>query len=353
MDIDYTVAKVYYNERLGNLTNQAVGVVKSNKFFPCYEIDGKRMIFKPLSATKPFCTPLFALAEVVWSNYAGLFMEAPRYQLAQCIGYSEASEGKYADFGTLVPSIVGEGEHLVNLLEWYRAHPDPAVDIDQYENYCMRYYDYTPMFCSEVFQVHPELAQALAMQVLFSVLKADQNFHYENTAFICDESGNIKRLAPMIDHEFSLMFLLPDCPVLRDELWVVFADAIKTQAVEEGKDAHVQRLERLKQDTDSVVLYKNLTYIQKNFPETVQQFLRQLNAFMEELQTLNLTGWQQQVAVNSNAYQIGIARFKEHDLKRAQILQDTFKDSACDLAELTSVVRARMNETARLLQELL
>ena len=33
------------------------------------------------------------------------------------------------------------------------------------------------------------MAEQLAMQVLISVLKGDQNYHYENVAFLCDKDG--------------------------------------------------------------------------------------------------------------------------------------------------------------------
>ena len=48
------------------------------------------------------------------------------------------------------------------------------------------------------------------MQVLISVLRGDQNYHYENVTFLCDKDGGIISLAPMIDHEFSTYFMFPD-----------------------------------------------------------------------------------------------------------------------------------------------
>ena len=46
------------------------------------------------------------------------------------------------------------------------------------------FYDYRDIFESEFFQKHEDLAEQLAMQVLISVLKGDQNYHYENVAFL-------------------------------------------------------------------------------------------------------------------------------------------------------------------------
>lgn len=59
------ISKTYtYSNRLGNLTAEAVGVIKGEKHFPVFE---ERIIFKPLTKSKPLSTPLFACAEVFWS----------------------------------------------------------------------------------------------------------------------------------------------------------------------------------------------------------------------------------------------------------------------------------------------
>ena len=98
----------------------------------------------------------------------------------------------------------------MNLLEFFRKYPDENVKIDDYLNYCQMFYDYTEILESTYFQTHQNLAEELAMQILVSVLKGDQNYHYENIAFVCNESGEILRMAPMIDHEFSTYFMFPD-----------------------------------------------------------------------------------------------------------------------------------------------
>ena len=51
------------------------------------------------------------------------------------------------------------------------------------------------------------------------VVGGDQNYHYENIAFVCDASGQILRLAPMIDHEFSTYFMFPD-NIQRHTYWL-------------------------------------------------------------------------------------------------------------------------------------
>ena len=135
------IPKVYnYAERTGNLKAEAVGVVSGEKHFPVFE---DRMVFKPLTKSKPFSTPLFACAEVFWSWVIDTyFVPAPLYQLAFCRGY-EAECEKYYDYGTVSPMIYEEGEHLLNLLEFFRTYPDEKVQIDDYLNYCQMFYDYT------------------------------------------------------------------------------------------------------------------------------------------------------------------------------------------------------------------
>lgn len=65
MNLSFSIQKMDYDLRAGNLDAEASGVVKSKKHFPYYVLeDGTVEIFKPLSKTKPFTTPLFAYAEV-------------------------------------------------------------------------------------------------------------------------------------------------------------------------------------------------------------------------------------------------------------------------------------------------
>ena len=63
--MDFQVIHYNYEDRIGNLKAEAVGVVKGEKHFPVF---AGNQIFKPLSKSKPFSTPLFAYAEIFWSN---------------------------------------------------------------------------------------------------------------------------------------------------------------------------------------------------------------------------------------------------------------------------------------------
>ena len=96
----YKVRHYRYKDRIGNLKAEAVGVVSGEKHFPIFP---GNMIFKPLTKSKPFSTPLYAYAEVFWSTVINkYFMPAPQYELATCEGYEEVNE-KYLDYGTAVP----------------------------------------------------------------------------------------------------------------------------------------------------------------------------------------------------------------------------------------------------------
>jgi len=210
MNINYKVEEYDYNNRYKNLQIEAQSSVKSEKFFPVFLNNGKEEIFKPLSKTKPLLTPMFAYSEVIWSTIINKYFdkEAPIYRLARCNHYNE-SVPKYYQEGTIVPSILDEGEKLINLYEYFRDNSDPAVNINDYVNYCMKFYDYTGILNSKIIKERKDLGEQLAYQILLSILKADQNYHYENISFK-SKDGRITKLAPSIDHEFSTMFIYLD-----------------------------------------------------------------------------------------------------------------------------------------------
>ena len=277
-----------YAERTGNLKAEAVGVVSGEKHFPVFE---GRMVFKPLTKSKPLSTPLFAYAEVFWSWVIdAYFIPAPQYQLALCRGY-EAECGKYYDYGTVSPMIYEEGEHLLNLLEFFRAYPDDKED--------------------------------LAMQILISVLKGDQNYHYENIAFVCNASGQILRLAPMIDHEFSTYFMFPD-NIQRHTYWLdELKRSIEGKSVrpEEYKDFPNEKERRL-MEKSATCLYRNLIYIKEHYPEVTATFLENVSRLKRDLLQKRESFFIQKAKdyqdyANSDAYLIGKARYKDHDEEKA------------------------------------
>lgn len=291
---------------------------------------GGNQIFKPLSKSKPFSTPLFAYAEVFWSNVINeYFVSAPLYQLAFCHGYEEETQ-KYYDYGTVVPRIYNKDEQLLNLLEFFRKYPDKKVDIDQYENYCMMFYDYTDILEASYFQNHKDMAEQLAMQILVSVLKGDQNYHYENIAFVCNKKGEILRLAPMIDHEFSTYFMFPDNSA-QHMYW--YSELIRSMEGHEVQDYEYDCLknpkERQMMEKSAVCLHKNLVYIKEHYPEVTGKFLEKLNCLKHDLEENPSPFYLQENieypgTANSYAYMSGKARYKDHDEEKAKLLEEKY-----------------------------
>lgn len=162
----FEITKVEYKNRIGNLDVEASSKVKSKKYFPIFKIDNKEYIFKPLSKTKPFTTPLFSYAEVYWPNIIkNYFYDVPIYKLAFCNGYEE-NEEKYYDRGCLVPNILKEDEVLVNLYEYFRDNIDEKVNILDYTNYCIYFYDYTFILKSKLFKENKQLGEDLSFELL-------------------------------------------------------------------------------------------------------------------------------------------------------------------------------------------
>lgn len=146
------------------------GVIKSEKVFPIFE---ENILFKPLPKTKPFVTPLFAYAEVFWSKMIhDYFFDVPLYSFAICKGYEKEFPSCHA-YGTCVPRI---SARMMNLLEFFQKYPDKKVQIDEYVNYCMMFYDYTMVFESNFFKTHISMSEQLAWQFLISILKAIKIF---------------------------------------------------------------------------------------------------------------------------------------------------------------------------------
>ena len=322
------IPKVYnYAERTGNLKAEAVGVVSGEKHFPVFE---DRMVFKPLTKSKPLSTPLFACAEVFWSWVIDTyFVPAPLYQLAFCRGY-EAECEKYYDYGTVSPMIYEEGEHLLNLLEFFRTYPDEKVQIDDYLNYCQMFYDYTEILEADYFQTHRGIAEDLAMQILISVLKGDQNYHYENIAFVCDASGQILRLAPMIDHEFSTCFMFPD-NLSRHNYWFgELQRSIEGKPVQpdEYKDFPNEKERRL-MEKSATCLHRNLVYIKEHYPEVTASFLENVSRLKSDLLQKRESFFIRKAKdypdhANSDAYRIGKARYKDHDEEKAAAFEKQY-----------------------------
>lgn len=341
---DFTIKQLMYNDRVRSLTVSASGVVQSNKFYPVFALDGKEFIFKPISQSKPLATAFFPLAECFWSEILERYFPFPAvsYQRAVCKGYHEA-EPKYLNEGCLSMNVLVEGEKLVNLHEYFQEHPDPSVNIQYYKNYCLMYYDFVPIFRSELFMERRDLAEQLAMQILESMLVGNENFHYENVAFICDQDGNVLRLCPPLDNEFSLYFLFPDDLERQMTFFRIHLQGILGNALDED-DAL----------TKSSFLFENLQYIHIFFPQVVEAFVKGLQRLQKDLtdelllQELEASLDEQSISCDSCAWRVGRARYHDKDEIAAQRYERQLHTTEVDLkvfwrtlsAQLAAVIKA-------------
>lgn len=316
----FSVKELCYTNSIRNLDVESSGEVKSKKSFPVFLDEfWKEQIFKPLSKTKPYLTPLFAYSEVFWSNIIHHYFDnkAPLYQLSLCKGISE-HQPKYYEKWTLVPSILDVDQKLVNLLEHFRENPDPKVDIDSYVNYCMIPYDYIPILKSQFFINNAELSHHLVQQIFLSILMKNQNFHYENLAFIC-KGDDVISLAPPIDHEFSSFFMFPDDKKQYNFYTTAYFLSLTHQ---------------------NWVLFHNLCFIVKTYPEFSEEFLQQLQQLQQDLlkKPLLIEDYNYLEECSSQEFEIWQARLKEMDEKKAKFLEQNLCRKKIDIQNFSSVL---------------
>lgn len=353
MNINYKVEEYDYNDRFRNLEVEAQSSVKSEKFFPVFLNNGKEEIFKPLSKTKPLLTPFFAYSEVIWSTIINRYFdkETPIYRLAKCSHYNEHVP-KYYQEGTIVPSILEEGEKLINLYEYFRDNPDPSVDINNYVNYCMKLYDYTGIINSKIIKERKDLGEQLAYQILLSILKADQNYHYENISFKAKD-GIITKLAPSIDHEFSTMFLYLDDLNKNKYIYKSFCENLTEKESDNIKEKILVKM--FKEEDIYSRFYPiecNLDIIVSEYRELVENFLERLEIFIDDLEknSINIEDRGYIFPFNSNNYEVGIKRYKEHNEEEAVKKLKNLDQKIVDLNIINKLIQNEMLEVANLLK---
>lgn len=332
MEFNWKVYEYDYRKRTRNLTSEAQGVVKSSKHFPVFQEEGQDYVFKPLSKTKPFSTPYFAYSEVYWSTIINRYFDekTPIYRLAICKNIED--EKKY-HHGTIVKSLEEENKKLVNLYEWFRDFPDSHIDIKEYINYCEMYYDYRMFFDTQIMKDDPELAKKLATQILLSILRLDQNYHYENVLFY-EQGGKLVDIASPIDHEFSTMFLYPDDKQRNQRRLKSAIRSIKITPY------HPEDIFRPLKYEAFGKLAKNIDKIVEQYPETATEFLEKLKVFINDLkqEPIILENHGYLVPFNSNNYQIGHALYKENNPIQARRLQETIPQHTPNLEEMSNEV---------------
>ena len=297
----FDVHDIEITDKIGNLKTESSGVIYSTKFFPVFSIEGEEYIFKPLSKTKPLLTPLFSYSEVYWSYLFHKYIDSdtPNYYLAKCKGIDKENK-KYDERGCLVKNILQEGERLINLLELYQKYPDSLVDISQYINYCEKQYDYSDILKSTFFTERRDLGEQLSLQILCSILRRDDNFHYENVSFI-EKDGEILRIAPMIDFEFSQMFLFPDVEEYHREKSSFYDEGMlpiyhynEELSLEENYATFMNIIEygsvyQFFDHTESELVLKNLKTIVELYPEVVERFLKSIKQMKQEIMNIEIS----------------------------------------------------------------
>lgn len=346
MILNYNVEQYECKNSYRNLMKFSNGVVKCQKFFPVYLNNGIEEIFKPLDKTKPFSSPFFAYSEVFWSTVINTYFDsqAPIYRLAICKGYSEYLPG-FHDKGIIVSTVLQEGEELVNLLEYFKQNNDPNVDINNYINYCMIDYDYTPIFDSKIFKENIEFGRQLALQILLSILKADQNYHYENVSFIFKEGKPI-RLAPPIDHEFSTMFMFVDDIEVNKKILSNYRCAILT-----GDTLTEQVIIQLLKNKCKTM--KNLNLIVDRYEDVVTEFLKSLEFLICDLEKNRYIFEDNEYlfSFNSNNHLADKQIYENNNSEKAQEILSGLQQREINIEEASKLIQEEVLLIAKTLQK--
>lgn len=300
MDI-FNIKEFKYEDRLRTLNVISSGKVRSTKYFPVFMDEGKKKIFKPLSKTKPLSTPLFSYSEVYWSNLINKYIDnsTPVYNLAYCHGVCK-EQPKYYEKGCIVENILNEDEYFVNLLELFRMYPDESVNIDDYTNYCELQYDYRDILNSDFFRNNKELSENLAEQILCSILRRDDNYHYENISLIFKDN-KVVRIAPIIDQEFSQNFMYPDKEEIHKDKFSYYDEGMmpifsydKDKSYEENLKLFIERVNNGSiydyfDIAKSHYIMRNIKIITELYPDMCQEFLNKISKMKDEVKNLDIS----------------------------------------------------------------
>lgn len=346
MLFNFDVVQLDYKDRLGNLDAKAHGVVKSNKNFPLFLIDGKEVVFKPLSKTKPLSTPFFAYSEVFWSTIINHYFDAsaPIYKLAICSNYDNAFASKY-HHGTIVDSLERPNCKLINLYQIFLKNTEDNIDIKNYINFCEQFYDYTKILDAKIMNDERQLGEQLAYQILLSILRLDQNYHYENPLFY-ESKGQIVSMTSPIDYEFSTMFMYLDNLKFNMEKYQFALSKLLLKREEHDL------FEMLKYETFATIP-KNIEKIVEKYPQVVRKFLLQLQVLINDLEQFGFkledNGYI--TPFNSSNYKIGHARFKKNDEVMALNLEDTLPQYKVDINSINGVIYEETLNTCKVLKK--
>ena len=369
----FDVKELNYDDRSSMFTAVSEGNPPSVKKFPVYkDAKGADLLFKPLSRTKPFCTPLFAYAEVWWSYFINKYFDSatPVYKLAKC-KHLEDYQPKSYEQGTLVNSYLKEGQEYISLSDYFKSHPeDMPKCMDGYINYCEKNYDYRELFDTKLFSENDSLGRQLAFKVLVSILIRDQNFHYENNGLIY-ENGQIVSLNPVMDSEFATIFFKADKPLVKWGILDIYDKSLNVESIPKFEEvdsdylnnppmedwvealSSVSRCSELygmivhEQDRQRVsfeeqcffmrhyfeaevvmsVQQKNIAFIAGRYPDLCQDFLKCLNSMYDDLENSSVVIRDENYVgtFSSGDWEVGYAKFKEHDVRKAYKIEKNLR----------------------------
>ena len=343
----FNVIKLNYEDKNGVLVTEAHSQVKSKKCFPIYTFNNKKMIFKPLSKTKPLTTPLFAYSEVYWSYIINKYFDsaAPRYYLAICKDI-EKENPKYYEKGVLVDCINPNDEKLINLYDYFIDNPEKNINIKDYINYCMKNYDYTKILLSDFIKNNKNIGEEIAYQILLSMLRQDQNFHYENINFIKTE--NSLSVAPPIDFEFSTPFLYPDQEDKYEYEKNKYINLLKITYEEDEIETLIKKLKLNSNLELNNTLVNNICLIVKLYPNIVLNFIKNCETLLNDLPNININDPDNYIyKLNSDYWEVGHALFKENNFEKYTELKNNIKLVEIDKAFILNKIKKDILEFSK------
>lgn len=149
--------------------------------------------------------------------------------------------------------------------------------------------------------------------------------------------GEILRLAPMIDHEFSTYFMFPDS-MSRHLYWFEqLQRSIAGNEVQPDEYADfTNEEERRLMEKSATCLHGNLVYIKEHYPKVTKLFLEKLDKLEADLRENKEMFYIQKSQnypnhANSNAYLAGKARYKEHDEEKTAIYEAKYGGSGKEI----------------------
>ena len=178
-------------------------------------------------------------------------------------------------------------------------YPDSAVNIDDYVNYCEIQYDYTKILTSTFFKNNGTFGEVLAEQILCAILRRDENYHYENVSLIF-KNGKPQSIAPIIDLEFSQMFMYPDLKDFHEGKFSLYDEGMMPIFSYDSSKSYEENSQMILQKINNGSIYdgfdryqnylimKNIKTIVDLHPDVAIRFIDKLTMMLEEVKCLDI-----------------------------------------------------------------